>query len=524
MKPQRKYLIALSLLAALLLCPNVRAELIYIAQNAQGQDTGSDGSNAHSVTFFNDPTNWSSPRKLPGKIGPGDTVHLVGTISTSLVIQGAGMKGKPITILFDPGAKMSAPYWEGSAIKISRKDYIVIDGGATGLIGSLNGNPALANGVIECTDNGTMMGNQIRSAGVCAQGCNYLTVKNIVVSNMYVRARGGEQNSFGVGICNEDISGEGITNYIVYNCIIHDAYIGVSSDYGSNCDTYEFSYITAYNCNWGGRCGDRGRRSNMTDLSVHHNHFYNWTNWDDTERNSFHHNGFFAWAMSGGSLAKVRYFANFIGPNYSLVNSGEPSRANHATSGLFVQGEVKYILAYNNVFVENQGDAPANGSITISRLKAFGTVGIYNNTFIGGGHGQAISIGGGTGTYIVKNNVAIEKGTFIASNRAFTSILIADYNVGYRLRRGQEYSYSKNPRGNSSFRDFTAWRAMGYGTHSFNKNPNLNARCRPMANSPLIGAGEDLSNIFATDGAGSPRPKGRPWTIGAYEFMEHDEQ
>ena len=70
------------------LIPFLCAEDIYVAQIARGAGTGHDAANAHSVAFFNMEGNWHSPAKKAGKIGPGDTVHLVGTISDGYVRRG----------------------------------------------------------------------------------------------------------------------------------------------------------------------------------------------------------------------------------------------------------------------------------------------------------------------------------------------------------------------------------------------------------------------------------------------------
>jgi hypothetical protein len=59
------------------------AENIYISQTAQGSNRDTNCGNAHSVVWFNVSSNWSKP-KASGKIGPGDTVHLCGVITTSL--------------------------------------------------------------------------------------------------------------------------------------------------------------------------------------------------------------------------------------------------------------------------------------------------------------------------------------------------------------------------------------------------------------------------------------------------------
>ncbi len=63
------------------------AEDIYIAQTAKGADNGTSAANAHAWTWFNSGINWTALSGTDGKIGPGDTVHLTGTITNQLVIQ-----------------------------------------------------------------------------------------------------------------------------------------------------------------------------------------------------------------------------------------------------------------------------------------------------------------------------------------------------------------------------------------------------------------------------------------------------
>ena len=59
----------------------------------------SNAANAAPYTFFNNAANWSSNPgpPPPGKIGPGTTVHLVGTITSQLIAQGSGAAGSVIT-------------------------------------------------------------------------------------------------------------------------------------------------------------------------------------------------------------------------------------------------------------------------------------------------------------------------------------------------------------------------------------------------------------------------------------------
>lgn len=86
---------------------------IYIAQAAAGGANGADCADALPSSYFNNGGNWGSGAN---QIGPGTTVHLCGTItgapgSTLLTVQGSGASGSPVTILFESGAQLNAPYW-----------------------------------------------------------------------------------------------------------------------------------------------------------------------------------------------------------------------------------------------------------------------------------------------------------------------------------------------------------------------------------------------------------------------------
>ena len=83
---------------------------MYISQNAAGTSDGSSCINARSAAWFNESTNWGTGA---GQMGPGDVVHLCGTISSSLRVHGSGQSGSPITIYFEPGASISMPVCPG---------------------------------------------------------------------------------------------------------------------------------------------------------------------------------------------------------------------------------------------------------------------------------------------------------------------------------------------------------------------------------------------------------------------------
>lgn len=184
----KKVLLALACLTLMTISSHASATNIYIAQSSAGAANGADCADAKPVSFFNASGNWGSGS---AQIGPGTTVHLCGTFtgaagSTMLTIQGSGASGSPVTILFESGAQLNAPYWGGNpfgnggaAIVCGGQNYILVDGGT--------------NGVIQNTANGSAsLGypNQQGSQGIQIQSCNNVEIRNLTINNIYVHANG----------------------------------------------------------------------------------------------------------------------------------------------------------------------------------------------------------------------------------------------------------------------------------------------------------------------------------------------
>lgn len=172
----------------------VQGEHIYVAQTASGSGSGADCDNAHAVDWFNAAANWTETEAVDGLVGPGDTVHLCGTFvgtagETVLTIQGSGVDGKPITILFERDALLTSPWFggrptmDGGAIFAKEKDYIIVDGGE--------------NGIIESTDTGSEghftyhIDNITGNFGVHLLRCSNVEIKNLTIQNIY-QARNNE--------------------------------------------------------------------------------------------------------------------------------------------------------------------------------------------------------------------------------------------------------------------------------------------------------------------------------------------
>ena len=185
---------------------------IYVAQAAQGGDTGADAANAHSLAWLNNSANWGTGGS---QIGPGTTVHLVGTLTNTFTAQGSGTAANPITIFFEPNAMFSAPTLPNNStwMGLGGQSWITIDGGV--------------NGLIQLTDNGTVSANGGTldyANNVCAINAfpiQNVTIQNLCISNMYNRQtntepiQGGGQDGSAVYW-----SGSGLT---VSNCFFTGA-------------------------------------------------------------------------------------------------------------------------------------------------------------------------------------------------------------------------------------------------------------------------------------------------------------
>jgi hypothetical protein len=487
----------------------------FVANSAAGAGDGSSAENALAVSWLQSASNWANP-KTSEKVGPGDTVVFCGTITSAVVVYASGTSGSPITLLFNTGAKFSSPAWANAIIDASGRDYIVVDGGATGVIGGKSGNPLLANGIIESTANGTGQGQEW-AAGVYGGDSHYLTVRNLVIRNLYVRVQGTDAVAGSFGVYANWMGGSAPANITVDNCIIHDMQVGCYIDYGPSSTNITMSRCTAYNVNWGGNAGDHGATSTLNGITIHDNWFHSFTNWDGTDSTTqakYHHNGFYVWAESGGSCSNITAYNNYFGPNYSTVNP------NGATAGLFVSGYgiAGPVLAYNNILeANNSGGCPSNGLMFIWPGPDCVTR-IYNNTAIGdanciafgylAAHGSA-----GSQTLYIANNIAIAKENIAINSNAGVTVY-SDKNLFFESWVNQEFSYSVNSSGN--FKTFAQWQALGFDANSYTTDPNLDLTYKLASPSDAIGNGENLSTYFTTDFAGATRTV--PWDIGAYGY------
>jgi len=248
------------------LTPVCHATDWYVSQNGSGLTNGADINNCQTIA-------WASAGEFgPGQppwgttIQPGDTVHLVGTITSCLAILGSGSPGHPITVLFEPGAMMSAPtLTNANSWIIEAGSWITIDGGL--------------NGLIQCTSNGTVSSNggtMLYQKNIAAFSTpnivNNVTIQNLTISNMYNRQTNSEfpqTSGDGGGI---GLSGN---NGLISNCFI----TGVQTAVAFGVGTIPFTNLTITHCafsnyNWGITASSGGVPSPMLyNMTITHNMF-----------------------------------------------------------------------------------------------------------------------------------------------------------------------------------------------------------------------------------------------------------
>jgi hypothetical protein len=454
-----KYWIPLFLLAI-----HSQANSVYIAQNAAGAANGSSAANALAASYFNNGANWSSGTPSGTKIGPGTIVHLVGTISTPLTVQGSGTSGNSITVLFEANAVMSAANWSaaGAAITCSYHNYIVIDGGS--------------NGVITAT-------NQNSSSGIGSNGINFTSASNVEVRNLILK------NLYNKTAQADIANGAGIAIYFLYgsNILAHDniitnAGVGISYSYlaSSTSSNVSIYHNTISGCNWGIGSGSGGTNAVVNNYQIHDNDItMPGKIWDDPIDNN-HHNGMYIWASQPGSaITHLQIYNNYVhgdaGANataFIYVSANETGSIAHGLEG---------VLIYNNLLVATAGGA--NDGCIFPSCNGFG---VYNNTIV------AVNVKGGLGIREYTGNTPGTSG-------AIQNNII--YNWG---------TTTYTPGGVTT---------LTYSNNLENINPqfvNGATDFHLTSSSPALNGGINLFSKFTSDKDGKARPQSGTWSVGAY--------
>jgi hypothetical protein len=355
-----------AIFAFLIFALPARANDFYVAAAQAGSGSGTGCSTAKPVSWFNNLATWGTGT---AQIGPGTTVHLCGTFTGTpgqqlFIARGSGTSTNPITIKFEAGALLTAPYWSPmGAMYLSGQSYIVVDGGGTG--------------IIKNTANGTGRTYAQSSRAIYAAGCAGCIVKNLTIADIYVRTS------------TADLA----PTQTAENCV-----------YFLNADNFTLSHLTCHDAGWAfAGCGNNfvleysdiynidhslafGAPGKTSGFVIHDNHIHGYTNWDSAT-NAYHHDGLHMWGQNGGTITNGSIYNNLFDGD-SGVN---------VTAHIYLQDSVQGVSIYNNVFL-----VPSNRTIVSMWFAAASTTGMpggsatnnsaYNNFVSGGGHAHGSAL------------------------------------------------------------------------------------------------------------------------------------
>jgi hypothetical protein len=508
--------ILMVLIGVLLWAPFGFAKDIYIAQGSAGAINGADCTNAYPATWFNSSSNWGSAAT---QINPGDTVHLCGTFTgaagtTMLSVQGSGTAGRPITILFEANAVLTAPYWPYAtgAISCNSHAFITVDGGS--------------NGLITATANGDVLTYQQDSYGVegATPGCSNFTVQNLHISNIYQKVEGNNITANGVGATTIGIHVQGSNSLVQNNTLDHmryPIYVLYTSTATSN---IEIKNNTATFYCVGINVGDGQAGSTLTGVKIHDNHLaggnYLWDS-DSPSLNAFHFDAIHLFSVSAGSLfTGIQVYNNLFDGimGRDSVYAANQGGGSHVSAVVYLETVGDGALVFNNVInLSGTLNHPGDGYIY---CKSSGTptqscrnASFYNNTIISSSGGNCAELGS-TGA-LWKNNICSGTPTAVypPNNGApanYLNSVTADYNDYYQVT---DYGV---------FDTWAGWQSKGEDPHGIQTNPNLNSTFVPNTGSPVINRGVNLTSLgisaLNTDMQGAVRSATGPWDFGAYAY------
>jgi hypothetical protein len=494
---------------------------VYITQS--GSATGNCTTNVQTPAFFNNAANWGSGAS---QIGPSTTVLICGTFTgaagaTEFKFQGNGSSGSPVTLKFDTGARLNAPYWSANgAITCSNQSYITVDGGT--------------NGLIQNTANGTSLANQAASAGLTFSSCSNATVQNLTIKAMYFHTGTGEDGGGTVGI-----SFNGGDSVVVQNNTITDARTAIDFAFYT-VTSLTISGNTTNDHVWGIHIGDSNGSASASGVNVNNNTVGPSFNvWDDAAQD-FHADGiFFQCANSGARFTNSSIYNNYVHGDMSSVEMN--GHIQNSTGYIYVDGACRNasgINVYNNVVshdVSSPSHAGPEGLMVLRWSSGSGSPGVnvYNNTLnvATPPYTDCVKLGSGSAPEITfKNNVLQGCGNAWTIPGAYSTIIASDRNVFYNIAN----HFAAVGNGPTYYSTLATWTsATSFDPSSSGADPSLTESFTLNSGSSAIGRSVNLHGLgiasldndktnYARLGLGntcSPAP-GTPncWDAGAFQY------
>jgi hypothetical protein len=475
---------------------------VFLAAANAGTADGSDCAHAKAASYFNTAGNWSGT-PTGTLIGPGTTVHLCATIPIALIAQGNGAAGNPVTILWESGAKLSAPYIS-TWLTLSGHSYFVLDGGS--------------NGIIENTANGTGLANHSTSDAIQANNAGNIEVKNLTIRNLYVNIA---PSDFSIASGNTSCfhSNTPLTGTIsIHDNVMHDMNWCLWVEQFAHPSVVVSIYGNqVYNIDHGLTINGNTSDQSYT-LTFHDNWIHDFANWDATGGILHHHDGIHIYSGQGIRTFYRNKFSGDMGEDVTGFVFEEETCA--GTKGSGVCGSE---LWSRNLTIQSH-----NNKINYM-WKVGGDASFYGNTWICDDSNLADNMepfrfNFTTGYYdSIPRHLTFENNTVtgcVTNFEAVNTILdTMDYNVYSNRQAGGNPAWSLNGTNTTSL---STWQSItGKEAHSqVSSASNLDSSGVPLTGASVINAGANLgisNTTLATDILGTLAPTSGPWTVGTYQ-------
>ena len=508
---------------------------VFVSQGGGGVEDGAACSSAHSLSWLR--SHWGAGA---GYVHKGVTVALCGTITEQVKVEGSGTSGEPVTILFEPNARIAPEVCpEQGCINLGGNSYVTIDGGT--------------NGAIENTANGYKLAHEVSATrgifqGNCSAGNSHVTIENLKIANMFIvrthEAEAGKGSlAMGIWVCN--ISYLTIADNEIYNArhAANVEYVAgtehINVEYNNFFDEDEPLALVAHGSS----------TSPAGPFVIAHNKLHEMAVWDSPgEADTFHHEDIFCYAENNEYAPSEFKGGLFIYDNWLYGQFTQNKVVSNMTAGMSLGAgsrrcgtKTAKIWIFNNLLTPEGGSAvTGDGLIAVDQ----GATHVFNNTIhgisysetdtgTGAKHSTCIGSKNSGGaqslklellannlTYECWNPLGLTEGNYEGSG--FKHNLWAGNESQVILVESPEHTFRL-----SSFPSWTSFSGEAGGKVS--TAPKIKANGEPEAGSPALAAGENLTSTCEAMSTvpeakqackenilGEARPTSGPWNIGAY--------
>jgi len=481
----------------------------YVANSSAGSGTGADCTNPLSYTFFNSSANWGAGS---GHIAPDSIVHLCGTIGNAMIAAGNGSNGHPVSIVFEPGAKLSqavCPFT--GCLNLDGHTDIYVDG-----FGTVDGFGHLStpNGKIEATANGSALANQVaNSRCMQADSSTRITITRLLIQNCYVHTLAADHVPSAPDPT--AVHAAGAQTFKVLNSIIHDANWAV---YGGNgVGPIEVGYTELYHIDHGLAVGVVNET--FTGASLHDSHMHDPANWDTSVSACsgspcYHHDGTHMYKVGTGHIYNITTYNNVFDGDWG----------DFTTAMIYTELSDGTQDIWNNIFIGTVNNRNLTNGAICNTVGSAGRGREWNNTVLLSSAQTASGVIVEGINHDFRNNLINGGAQAQLEFKNGTTFAFLDYDDYVNGTSGSKF-YSSGT-GFMTYSAFNTFIGGGVNAHSITSaTAGVDANGVPLNGAPLKSAGFNLSSLSISTlnsdtSAGSSRTpvaRGTTWDIGAYK-------